>query len=170
MRKIVALCVSIVMIVLLAGCGMKVATIPEENKTTISEIAKGSDGINAICKKLNEKEYITDNCVCVITNASLIGAKTGYRFDKVSVNGSNFSVEIYEYDDTSSETAKKVINSVKSNNEFEIFGRNVPYSYMSNNDKYLLIYPDNKSTSNKADDIKNKEALDEFLKIINSQK
>ena len=88
----------------------------------------------------------------------------------VTVHSSKFSVEIYEFEDTSNELAKKVISSVKENGYFELFGRKVPYAYLSDNNKYLLIYPDEKSVSDKEKDAENVTRKDEFLKVINSAK
>lgn len=170
MKRIVALCLSAVMIVMLVGCGMRPATIPEENRKTVSEVSSDKSELSAICKSLKEKEYISDATLCVKINSELIGASIGYRFDKVKVNGSEFSPEIYFFKDTTSENAKNVLDSVKKNGSFDIYGRKVDYCYVSKNSKYLLIYPDPKSTSGKEEDKKNKETLDDFMKIIDSQK
>ena len=167
LKKITALFITMVAIISFTGCGMQTASVPEDNKTKISEL-KNSDGVEGICKDLLKKEYVPDDCVK--TNAELIGAKDGYRIDNVSVNGSTFSMEIYQYDDTNIETAKGVVDSVKNNGSFDLFGRTVSYCYMSKNDKYLLIYPDEKSTTGKADDEDNAKRKDEVLKIINSTK
>lgn len=40
-------------------------------------------------------------------------------------------MEIYQYDDINSETAKGVVDSVKDNGSFDLFGRTVSYCYMS---------------------------------------
>lgn len=165
-KQLLALTLAVVAVISFTGCGMRTATVPEEDKVKVSEMAKDATGVEAICKALKEKEYVSDDCIK--TNAELIGAKTGYRFDGVSVNGSKFSLEIYEYADTESDTAKKVIDSVKANNSFELFGKTVPYCYMSDNGKYLLIYPDAKSVSDKADDNDNVKRKEEVMNIINS--
>lgn len=166
--KICAFVVIAITAISFTGCGMKTATIPEENKIKVSDIDKNSTGVEAICKKLVEKEYVSDNCIK--TDASLIGAKAGYRFDNVAYNGSKFSLEIYEYEDTGSELAKSIIAGVKENGSFQLFGRTVSYCYMSDNSKYLLIYPDPKSTSGKGDDEESAKRLEEVLKVVNSQK
>ncbi|MEE1281233.1 MAG: hypothetical protein UHK60_03120 [Acutalibacteraceae bacterium] len=167
--KIIALVVAIIAILSITGCGMQPATVPTENKVKISEFGDKATGVEAICKTLKEKEYIPDDN-CIKTSANLIGAKSGYRMDGVSVNGSKFSVEIYEFEDTNSELAKSTINSVIENGSFNLFGRTVSYAYMSDNNKYLLIYPDEKSVSDKEKDTENVTRKDEFLKVINSAK
>ena len=167
--KIIALVVAIIAILSITGCGMQPATVPTENKVKISEFGDKATGVEAICKTLKEKEYIPDDN-CIKTSANLIGAKSGYRMDGVSVNGSKFSVEIYEFKDTNSELAKSTINSVKENGSFNLFGRTVSYAYMSDNNKYLLIYPDERSVSDKEKDTENVTRKDEFLKVINSAK
>ncbi|MEE1076598.1 MAG: hypothetical protein UHY68_04970 [Acutalibacteraceae bacterium] len=167
--KIIALVVAIIAVLSITGCGMQPATVPKENKVKISEFSDKATGVEAICKTLKEKEYISEDN-CIKTSADLIGAKSGYRMDGVAVNGSQFSVEIYEFEDTNSELAKSTIKSVKENGSFSLFGRTVSYAYMSDNDKYLLIYPDKKSVSDKEKDAENVTRKDEFLQVINSAK
>lgn len=167
--KIIALFVAIIAVLSITSCGMQPATVPNENKVKISEFGDKATGVEAICKTLKEKEYIP-NDDCIKTSADLIGAKSGYRMDGVTVNSSKFSVEIYEFEDTNNELAKSTIKSVKENGSFSLFGRTVSYAYMSDNDKYLLIYPDEKSISDKEKDAENVTRKDEFLKVINSAK
>ena len=170
-NKIVTLVIAAIAVVSFTGCGMQTATVPEENKVKISEF-KGDTGVQKICKELLEKEYISAESAdsCVKTNAELIGAKEGYRIDKVEINGSSFSMEIYQYEATSSAEAKAIIDSVNENGTFDLFGKTVSYCYMSDNNQYLLIYPDEKSTSGNEADSANAERKDEILKLINSTK
>lgn len=165
--KVIALLIAIIAVLSVTGCGMQPATVPTENKVKISEFGDKATGVEAICQTLKEKEYVP-NDDCIKTSADLIGAKSGYRMEGINVNGSQFSVEVYEYDDTTSDIAKNVINSVKENGSFDLFGRNVSYAYMSDNNKYLLIYPDEKSVSDEEKNSENVTRKDEFLKIINS--
>lgn len=167
--KVIALVVAIIVTLSVTGCGMRPATVPSENNVKISEFGDKATGVEAICKTLKEKEYIKDD-KCVKTSSDLIGAKSGYRLDNVNVNGSKFSVEIYEFEDTKSDIAKSVIDSVKKDGSFDLYGRKVSYAYMSSNDKYMLIYPDPKSVSDKEKDKENVTKRDEFLKIVNSAK
>ena len=160
--KIIALFVAIIAVLSITSCGMQPATVPNENKVKISEFGDKATGVEAICKTLKEKEYIP-NDDCIKTSADLI-------MDGVTVNSSKFSVEIYEFEDTNNELAKSTIKSVKENGSFSLFGRTVSYAYMSDNDKYLLIYPDEKSISDKEKDAENVTRKDEFLKVINSAK
>lgn len=167
--KLIALLIAIIAVLSVTSCGMQPATVPTENKVKISEFGDKATGVEAICQTLKEKEYVP-NDDCIKTSSDLIGAKSGYRMEGVNVNGSRFSVEVYEYDDTTSDIAKNVINSVKENGSFDLFGRNVSYAYMSDNNKYLLIYPDEKSVSDEEKNSENVAKKDEFLKIINSAK
>ncbi|MEE0264664.1 MAG: hypothetical protein UD936_03465 [Acutalibacteraceae bacterium] len=167
--KIAAIIMAIIAVTSVTGCGMQPATVPTENKVKISEFEAKATGAKAICKTLKKKEFITDDN-CIKTNADLIGASEGYRMDKVRVNGSEFSVEIYEFKDTTNEQAKKVTESVKKDGYFTLFGKKVSYAYMSENGKYLLIYPDEKSVSDKNEDKENVERKNEVLKVVNSAK
>lgn len=171
LKKLTALTLAVVAVVSFAGCGMQTATVPNENKVKVSEF-KGDSGVQKILKELLSKKYISEDNAnnCVKTNAELIGAKEGYRVDKVEVNGSSFSLEVYQYDNTDSDTAKNVIDSVKKNGTFDLFGRTVSYCYMSDNGKYLLIYPDPKSTTGKEDDSTNAKRKDDVMKVVNSAK
>ncbi len=167
--KVIAVVMAIIAVASVTGCGMQPATVPEDNKVKISEFDAKATGVQAILKTLKEKEYITEDS-CVKTSADLIGASDGYRMDNVKVNSSKFSIEIYEFTDTTTDRAKAVIDSVKKNGSFSLFGREVPYAYMSDNNKYLLIYADEKSVSDKDEDKENVEKLNEVLKVINSAK
>lgn len=168
--KIVALLIAIITVLSVTGCGMQPATVPSENRVKISEFGDKATGVEAICKTLKEKEFIPKKGECVKTNAELIGAKKGYRIEGVTVHSSRFSIELYEFEDTTSELAKKTINSVKENGSFELFGRTVSHAYMSDNNKYLLVYPDEKALSDKEKDAENVTRKDEVLKILNSAK
>lgn len=167
--KVVAVVMAIIAVTSVTGCGMKPATVPEENKVKISEFDAKATGAQAICKTLKKKEYIkNDNCVK--TDFKIIGASDGYRMDGVEVNGSKFSIEIYEFADTTSDPAKTITDSVKKNGSFSLFGREVSNAYMSKNGKYLLIYADPRSVSEKDDDKENVERKNEVLKVVNSAK
>ncbi len=167
-RKLLAVSLTAFAIVSLTGCGMRPASVPAENKVQISKFENTSSGIQAICKTLKDKEYVGDDCVEMYATA--IGAEKGYRFDNLKVNGSVFAMEIYEFKDTENTLAKTVINSVKKDGSFDMYGRTVQYCHMSDNGKYLLIYPDTKSLSNKGDDVENATKLKEVLEIINKAK
>ncbi|MEE0060501.1 MAG: hypothetical protein UE295_06715 [Acutalibacteraceae bacterium] len=167
--KVVAVVMAIIAVTSVTGCGMKPATVPQENNVKISEFKAEATGAQAICQAMKKKEYVTsDNCVK--TNAELIGAAEGYRMDNVKVNGSSFSVEIYEFKDTTTKLAKGIIDSVKKDGSFTLFGRKVKYAYMSDNNKYLLIYPDVKSVSDKEKDKPNVDRKNDVLKLVNSTK
>ena len=168
MKKLLVVSIAVISVMSFAGCGMKPASVPSENKVKVSAFKNTSGGIGAICKKLKDNQYVSDDCVKMM--AGLIGAESGYRFDNVKVNGSVFSVEIYEFKNTDSDEAKSVIDSVTKDGAFEMFGRNVPYCYLSDNGKYLLVYPDAKSVSEKGDDIENAERLKKVLEVVNSVK
>lgn len=166
LKRVVALAVATVAVFSFSGCGMKPATVPEENKAVISKF-ESKTGIDGICKTLFDKEYVEDSCV--ITNAELIGATKGYRLTAKAVNGSNFNIEIYQYDTANmNDTGKAVVESIKKNSSFDLFGKSVPYCYMSATDQYMFIYPDPKSVSTKADDEDNQKRLKEIKGIVNN--
>lgn len=167
--KVVALLIAIITVLSVTGCGMQPATVPSENRVKISEFGDKATGVEAICKTLLEKEFVPKD-ECIKTSAELIGAKKGYRIEGITVHSSRFSIEIYEFEDTTSELAQKTISSVKEKGSFDLFGRTVSHAYLSDNNKYLLIYPDEKSLSDKEKDAENVTRKDEVLKVINSAK
>ena len=167
-KKMLTVTLVAISVLSFSGCGMRPASIPSENMIKISEFEDTSSGINGICKTLKDKESVPDDCVKML--ATVIGAESGYRFDKLKVNGSIFSMELYEFKDTKGTQAKTVIESVKKGNQFDMFGRTVSYCYLSDNGKYLLIYPDEKSVSDKGDDVENVNKLKEVMEIINKAK
>ncbi len=167
-RKLLAVSLTALAIVSLTGCGMRPASVPAENKVQVSKFENTSGGIQAVCKTLKDKEYVGDDCVEMYSVA--IGAEKGYRFDNLKINGSVFSMEIYEFKDTENAQAKAVIDSVKKDESFEMYGRTVKYCHMSDNGKYLLIYPDAKSLSDKGDDVENVTRMKDVLEIINKTK
>lgn len=95
--------------------------------------------LNYIPKKTEKKEML----------ANIIGAKKGYKY-VYSVDGSTTVMELYEYDpESKDENALRVINEVKKDGAFHVFGDNsidqdVTYkATLSDNGKYLMLYTDN---------------------------
>lgn len=91
------------------------------------------------------------------TRGDMIGAqKKGYRYVTNTV-----LAEFYEFDPADlNETAKAVIESVKTNNTFTIMEQEVKNAYLSENGKYLMIYTDRVGSEDAA--AAAKKAVEEF--------
>lgn len=74
--------------------------------------------------------------------ADIIGAKAGYKF-QVSYEGSNFTVELYEYDPGSlNDVAKAALKQAESQGSITVAGTDIPGAFVSDNGKYLMLYTD----------------------------
>ena len=107
-------------------------------------------------------------------DASLIGAKVGKKFTAIRIDDkdvNNITIELYEYDtDNIGEEGKRVIDEVKKNGEFYVFGEdtkldgNEAYpADLSDNGKYLLIYTD---TSTDISNVQRKADFTEKVKAF----
>lgn len=101
--------------------------------------------------------------------ANLIGAKRGRRFN--AQHAKNATIEIYEYDPANlDETAKKVIESVKTTGTFKnLFDETVFDVFLTAGGRYMLIYNDTSITDDTKDTDDNyqkrQEVVDCFMKF-----
>lgn len=154
--------------VFLAGCGASDALDSRKNTTAATEASSQAEAIQSSVKDTDfddsfdglcdyfaamgynvEKagDAVEDTKVTVM-DASLIGAEQGKKFS-TTYNGKQIYVELYYYDTKNlSDTAKEIIDSVKTNGAFQILpdnnGEKLPAvtAYLSDNGKYLMIYSD----------------------------
>ena len=139
------------------------ATEATGNVATVDEIdAKNfSDNLQGLSEYFAKKEYITtkdgkiDESTVTVMDASLIGAKEGKKY-ATSYGGKAITIELYEYDLTNlsklNDTAKAVIESVKNSGEFTILDLPSVKAYLSDDEKYLLIYTDSSIDDEKPDE------------------
>lgn len=113
---------------------------------------------------LKENEGKTYN----VMTAELIGAKRGKRF--TAQHTKDTAIEIYEYDtsDKWDATADEVVSSVEKTNTFQnLFDETVENSYMSKNNKYMMVYTDktiNDDTKDTDDNyVKMQEVIEKFI-------
>ena len=171
MKRFIAaiLCVGLSAAVL-AGCGYKDA-LSKENKTTQATEATGSaatvdevdaknfsDDLEGLSNYFAKKGYITekdgkiDESTVTVMDASLIGAKEGKKFS-TAYGGKSITIELYEYDVKNlNDTAKTVVESVKNSGEFTILDLPSVKAYLSDDEKYLLIYTDSSIDDEKPDE------------------
>lgn len=157
MKKIIAAVLGAVMAVSLAGCrtsGSKLEKIstesaPDADTVKMSDYADNLEGLEKYLVDLN---YIPQKSEATDMLASVIGAKSGHRYNFI-VDRSTVIAELYEYDtDALTEEGRRVIDEVKTNGEFYVFDKNVQIDEntaykadLSDSGKYLLIYTDNSS-------------------------
>ena len=161
MKRFIAaiLCVGLIAAVL-TGCAYKDA-LSKENKATQATEATGSsatadepkpadfkDNLEGLISYFTELEYLAmkdgklDESSVTVMDASLIGAKEGKKFI-TAYGGKAITIELYEYDlKNLNDTAKTVIESVKNSGEFTILDLPSVKAYLSDDEKYLLIYTD----------------------------
>lgn len=171
MKRFIAaiLCVGLIAAVSV-GCGYKDA-LSKENKPTQATEATGilatadevdsknfSDDLEGLSNYFAKKGYITekdgkiDESTVTIMDASLIGAKEGKKFI-TAYGGKAITIELYEYDVKNlNDTAKTVVESVKNSGEFTILDLPSVKAYLSDNEKYLLIYTDSSIDDEKPDE------------------
>lgn len=154
--------------IFLAGCGFSDALDSQKSTTDATEASSQAeeiqssvkdtdfdDSFDGLCDYFTAKGYnvekagkpVEDTNVTIM-DASLIGAEKGKKF-ATTYNGKQIYVELYYYDtENLSDTAKEIINSVKTDGTFRILpdnnGEKLPAvpAYLSDNGKYLMIYSD----------------------------
>lgn len=142
------------------GCAYKDA-LSKESTTTQATEATGSaatadepklsdfkDNLEGLTNYFAELGYLTmkdgkiDESTVTVMDASLIGAKEGKKY-ATSYGGKAITIELYEYDvNNLNDTAKTVVESVKNSGEFSILDLPSVKAYLSDDEKYMLIYTD----------------------------
>ena len=171
MKRFIAaiLCVGLIAAVL-AGCGYKDALSKENTATQATEAAnsvatkdepkaadfkKNLEGLTDYFTELgyfNMKDGKLDESTVTVMDASLIGAKEGKKFS-TAYGGKSITIELYEYDVKNlNDTAKTVVESVKNSGEFTILDLPSVKAYLSDDEKYLLIYTDSSIDDEKPDE------------------
>ena len=141
MKRIVAILISVLILVSLSACtigtdGTKLGTNADATEATEAPYDKTLDGmveylqeLKLISKKDGDK---------TVTQAELIGAKSGYRF---KLDATNF-VEFYEIDTTATpDEAEKVIDAFTNGENYKVLGVEDVKGVVSGSGKYMMIYP-----------------------------
>lgn len=154
MKKIIAAILGAVTVVSLAGCAgsgqslekLSTGSAPDADTIKASDYTNNLEGLE---KYLVALDYIPKKSEPTEMLSNVIGAKSGHRYNFI-VDNATVIVELYEYDtDNIGEEGKRVIDEIKTNGEFYVFGKdtkldgNEAYpADLSDNGKYLLIYTD----------------------------
>lgn len=122
------------------------------------DAAKYEDSLTGLVSYLGACGYVQGNGTK--TEFQLIGAKSGYRYTGYVEKKETVTAEFYAYDPSNlNDTAKKVLDSVKQNGSFTLFGKVVP-AVLSDSGKYLMIYQDTSSAD--ANTTRKKEVTEAF--------
>ncbi len=154
MKKILVGFLGVLSAISLAGCAgsgqslekLSTESAPDADTIKASDYANNLEGLEKYLTALN---YIPKEAQATEMLSNVIGAKSGHRYNFI-VDNATVIVELYEYDtDNIGEEGKCVIDEVKKNGEFYVFGEdtkldgNEAYpADLSDNGKYLLIYTD----------------------------
>ena len=171
MKRTVLILLSILLVLAFAACGVEDPLNPN-NTNEASDPASGEqsnevadtnyeDSIAGIYNYMRDLDLINDADPTKMA-ADLIGAKEGNKYS-YRLNGTQVTVELYSYDtDNLNDTAKEIIDSVKSSGKFEILGLGEVEAVLSDSGKYLLVYSDKAFDSNKPNE-NNVERRDRFV-------
>ena len=191
MKRFIAaiLCVGLIAAVS-TGCAYKDALSKDNTATTQATDATGSsatadepkpadfkDNLEGLISYFTELEYLAmkdgklDESSVTVMDASLIGAKEGKKF-VTAYGGKAITIELYEYDlKNLNDTAKTVIESVKNSGEFTILDLPSVKAYLSDDEKYLLIYTDSSiddaNPDKESDNYKHREEVIKNFKSFN---
>ncbi len=146
MKKIlpIILCAAIVFSV--SGCmgtGNQLEKLSTDNVPKASSVKQADydDDLEGLEKYLKKRVFLPESEPTEMAY-STIGAVGGHRYTFM-LNNSSVTAEFYEFDlKNINEDAKKTIDSVKKNGEFELLGIKTKAT-LSDNGKYLMIYTDN---------------------------
>lgn len=167
MKKLLSVAVSAVLaLTMLAGCdtGASQSQNPTESTSasTIKPTNEESTDTELILPENYEKtfdgfvQYMTDyNFISgegTDLTASAIGAKLGKRYT-VSSGASKFTVELYMYEDTTSELAVKTIENARKDGSFHLYdstesATQYTLAAVSEDGRFLMLYTDPSENEN----------------------
>lgn len=160
-RSIIALIMAVFIIASFASC----ATAPQNQSDTVKISEIKEEGIAKLCNELFDEKLIEEEATDM--QNEVIGAIAGYRFTAKISDSESALVEIYEFDPNNlNDTAKNVISEVKEDGSFNMLDISDVEAELSDNEKYLMIYDDSKSTGDNPDS-DHKERRDKITEIFN---
>lgn len=156
MKKFLAavLCAGLIAVAA-SGCGYSdpLAKTPDTTQSASAgeqsetqKIIKDTDyknNLGGLVDYFAAKKYINNDEKSVTKmDAASIGAKEGKKFAN-TYNGKNITIELYEYNtDNLNNTAKSILDSVKTKGTFSIYDLPDVPAYISDNGKFLMVYTD----------------------------
>lgn len=171
MKKLIALIMmSILTASVFVGCGNDPLTSGSQTTATTATDKKGnsleaeetekiskedySKNLKGLAEYFNDLKYIeNEESKTTKMQYKLIGAKAGNRYTIGTA-----SVELYEFDTKKlNDTAKGIIESVKNQGKFTLYDKEIE-AFLSDNEKYLMIYTDSTADDKTSDAYKTKQS------------
>lgn len=158
MKKVIIAAVCALTVFSFAGCaqqGSKLENVDTNSVLTTDKVNMKDyeNNLGGLEDYLIKLQYIPANTEKTKMMYSVIGAVAGDRYI-FNVNNSGVLVELYEYEpDHLNKDAKRILGEVRETGAFHVFGNesidgNVTYpATLSDNEKYLMIYTDNKDSA-----------------------
>lgn len=153
-KKWLVFALALVLCLSMAACAApanQVATL-ETSSTAEGETAEVKDpsgyesDIQGLCRYFEESGLVAGDKVQM--SFDVIGASNGYKY-MYRYNDSPVQIELYEFPAELSETAQKIVDSVRENGTFTILDNTVP-ARLSEDGRFLMIYTDAKSEKDDA--------------------
>lgn len=167
-KKMLALVMVIALCVAMTGCMsnargaaaaqpavLEVSAAPAEGEETVLEKNPDeySDDIQGLCKFMEDNKVTAGERIQM--EYGVIGAMNGYKYS-YTYDGSAVQLEVYEFAaEDLSETAQKIVDSVKTSGKFELLDNIIP-AQLSADGRFMLIYTDEKAAK-KENNIAHKE-------------
>lgn len=147
MKRLVAILLSVLMIISLAGCtigtdGTKLSGSTASTEATEApdvDIDKYNKDFNGMQDYLKELDLISKKeADKTVMQADIIGAKQGVRY---KIDTTNF-VEFYEFDITATpDEAENVLSAFANGETYKVLGFEDVKGVVSNSGKYVMLYP-----------------------------
>ena len=116
-------------------------------ETAAKDPSAFEDGIQGLCAYMEDCEVTAGERIQM--EYGVIGAINGYKYT-YTYEGSQVQLEVYEFPtEDIPELAQTVIDSVKANGSFELLDNVIP-AQISENGRYMLIYTDEKTKKEEA--------------------
>ena len=137
---------------LLSGCNAMINDTSADTVDATADVSESPDAVDKGFKEfvnyMKESGFIKGKSEKI--TASTIGAAFGERYT-VSSGTTKVYVELYEYKDTESDIAKKILNNAKENGTFSLYNEiqtDKTAAAVSADGKYLMLYTDASNSGN----------------------
>lgn len=173
MKRILIIMLTLMLAVMAVSCSggssvNKTIDIKSVDEVNIDDYADNLDGLIDYFKNIGyilcpENGASSATSVETTLNANVINAKSGKRF-QFTYEGSTVTMELYEFYTGENATPSDAVEQVKQNGKFDVLGIDQFEAYISDNEKYMLVYTD------KDDDEENVQRKNDVINLFKSYK
>lgn len=172
MKRVLIIALTMLLAVMSVSCSAggssveKTIDIKSVDEVKVEDYAENLDGLIDYFKHIGYilcPENGTSNATETKLNAEIINAKAGKRF-QFTYEGSTVTMELYEFYTGENATPSDALAQVKKDGKFDVLGIDEFEAYISDNDKYMLIYTDNNK------DEANVQRKNDVIKLFKSYK